>query len=70
MMSMPYAPNYAGIISSSLYNHLALDKVMILDRYFKKKAVFTYPNEDLSLTIYPTIIASMRHEVKVTQAAT
>ena len=43
---------------------------MALDHYFKKKAVLTDPNDDLSSTIHPMLIASMHHEVEVTQAAT
>ena len=35
---------------------------MALDRYFKKKAVLTDPNGDLSSTIHPIVIASMHRE--------
>ena len=35
---------------------------MALHRYFKKKAILTDPNGDVSSTIHPMIIASMHRE--------
>ena len=43
--------------------------MMTLDHYFKKKAVFTDPNGDLSSTMHPMVIALMYRKVKITRAA-
>ena len=40
---------------------------MTWDRYFKKKTVLPDPHGDLSLTIHPTVIASMNCAVELTR---
>ena len=40
---------------------------MTLDHYFKTKTVLPDPHGDLSLTIHPTVIASMNRAVELTR---